>query len=100
MGVKIADEKQYSNGLVLNNSVVTIKADYRIGKFTNPLSEIETYRVWYTCYYYISQTAYEQKKGYIESSYHQIDILPEQLNDIFGAIYTEIKSGYQSTTDI
>ena len=105
MGVLVADSKTFSNGLSLTNWVASIKGRFRGVEKTLIYDEqnnaTAVYRVFYTVFYYASQTAYAGVCDPISQDSHQLDLTEAQASgDIFAAIYNDIKGNYSNTTDV
>ena len=97
MGILVADEKKFNNGLVLSGFVITVK-----GCIMEVLKIPSTtiYRVFYKVYYYLNQNAYNAGNEHIETELKHLDVEGDISGSIFTLIYNNIKSGYSNTTDI
>ena len=96
MGILVADEKKFNNGLALSNFVVSVKGCMEVTKI-HPLT---TYRIFYKVYYYLSQSAYDSNNEPLETEMKHLDVQGDISSNIFTLIYNNIKSGYNDTTDI
>jgi hypothetical protein len=101
MGIQIADSITFKNGLTLSNTILTIKGQIlRI----NSIQSGASFRVFYSTYQFASNDAYSaspQSEPLQICNDLYIDLSPSQINgDIYTAIYDNIKSSYQTTSDI
>ena len=96
MGILVADEKKFNNGLVLNNFVMSVK-----GCIMEVLKIPSTtiYRIFYKVYYYLNQNAYNAGNDHIETEMKHLDVQGD-ISNIFNLIYNNIKADYNNTTDI
>lgn len=99
MGVLVADQKTFNNGLTLSNFVITIRGNiFSCRKVEN--SSPTAYRLQYEMLYYASQAAYESNNALpISIEAGSLDITDLNVN-IYTAIYNNIKASYVSYTDI
>ena len=97
MGILVADEKKFNNGLVLSDFVMSVK-----GCIMEVLKIQSTtiYRVFYKVYYYLNQNAYVAGNEHIETELKHLDVEGDISGSIFTLIYNNIKSEYLNTTDI
>ena len=97
MGILVADEKKFNNGLVLSGFVVSVKGC--IMEVTK-IQSTTIYRIFYKVHYYISQDTYNAGNEPLETEMKHFDIEGSISDNIFTLIYNNIKSGYNDTTDI
>ena len=97
MGILVADEKKFNNGLVLSDFVMSVK-----GCIMEVLKIPSTtiYRIFYKVYYYLNQNAYNAGNDHIEIEIKHLDIQGDISGSIFNLIYEDIKSNYNNCTDI
>ena len=96
MGILVADEKKFNNGLVLSDFVMSVK-----GCIMEVLKIPSTtiYRIFYKVYYYLNQNAYNAGNDHIETEMKHLDVQGD-ISNIFNLIYNNIKADYNNTTDI
>lgn len=100
MGVLVADQKTFPNGLILSNFVLTIKGTITSIEKIKIDDNTTIYRARFNIYYYVNEDAYNNH-GYLSIECGSIDLTAAQVSgDIFAIIYTSIKAGYNQTTDI
>jgi hypothetical protein len=97
MGILVADEKTFTNGLILSNFVVSVKGC--VMELTK-IPSTTTYRIFYKIYYYLNQNAYDSNSAYIQVEMKHLDVQGDISSNIFTLIYNNIKSEYTNTTDI
>jgi hypothetical protein len=108
MGLLVLSEKTIDEtGLVLNNFVVTIKAQFRVQKTRvfNALNVPSTvFRVTYTEYYYVNRTTYDdERRMCVHQEDKHIDFASRddfQNKNIFRVIYARIKEQFTTTVDL
>jgi hypothetical protein len=109
MGVLVADEKTFANGLTLSNFCISIRGKFRGVEKTilsavgedHTITYTTVYRVWYNAYFFANQTSYDANSQPIEETFEQLDFTESQVSgNLFIAIYDRIKSNYSSTIDI
>ena len=83
MGILIADEKKFNNGLVLSDFVMSVK-----GCIMEVLKIPSTtiYRIFYKVYYYLNQNAYNAGNDHIETEMKHLDVQGD-ISNIFNLIY-------------
>ena len=97
MGILVADEKKFNNGLVLSDFVMSVKGCI-MEVLKIPTTTI--YRIFYKVYYYLNQNAYNAGNEHIETEMKHLDIVGDISGSIFNLIYNNIKSDYNNTSDI
>ena len=105
MGLLVADNKTFNNGLTLSNFVISIRGSLRgvekVRTVDSDGNAATAYRTFYTIYYYASSAAYTAGNSWMDSESGTLDLTEAQAgSDIWSTIYNNIKSGYTSTTDI
>ena len=105
MGILVADNKTFNNGLTLNNFVISIKGSLRGLEKRTIYDDNGTpstlYVIFYTAYYYANEAAYNNKACYLDSMSETIDLTEEQITtNIFARIYERISSNYNNITNL
>ena len=105
MGILVADNKTFNNGLTLNNFVISIKGSLRgLEKriiYDDNGTPSTSYVIFYTAYYYTTEAAYNSKACYLDSISDTISLTDEQITtNIFARIYEQISSNYNNVTNL